>query len=171
MTESTILIRDARADETDAVFRVTVSAYEQYASYLPADAWQEYREDIRENVSDFANGDHIVAERGGQILGSVLLKTPPPELSQGEMPRATDAPEMRLLAVEPNARGDGIGRRLTEECIRRARAQGYASLTLHTHRMMAVAMQLYERMGFVPAPELDFSPVPGEVIKGYRLVL
>ena len=171
ITSPNFVVRDARADETDTIIRVTIAAYVQYGAYMPPDAWHEYREDIRANLSDAANGDHIVAERDGHIVGSVLMKTPPREPSQGDMPRATDAPEMRLLAVEPAARGSGIGRRLTKECIRRARAQGYASLTLHTHEIMAVALRMYERMGFVRAPELDYSPVPGEIVKGYRLEL
>ena len=41
----------------------------------------------------------------------------------------------------------------------------------HTTDMMAVAMRLYERMGFARAPELDFTPAPGFLVKGYRLPL
>jgi hypothetical protein len=44
-------------------------------------------------------------------------------------------------------------------------------LTLHTTDMMRVAMGLYERMGFTRAVELDFTPAPGAVVKGYRLAL
>lgn len=171
MTDSSIALRDARPGETDSVFDVTVSAYEQYAAYMPPDAWQAYRLDIRENVSDFANGDHIVAERDGQIVGSVLLKKPASPQRPGIGPQTTDVPEMRLLAVAPEARGLGIGQTLTRECMRRARAQGYPSMTLHTHNMMAVALQMYERMGFIRAPELDYSPVPGQTVKGYRFAL
>lgn len=162
MTEQTIVLRDARPDETDAVFRTTIAAYLQYANYMPAEIWQEYRDDILENVRDAGNGDHIVAELEGKIAGSVLLKNPAPP---------NNAPEMRLLAVAPDARGLGIGRKLTEECIRRARGQGYPSLTLHTHKLMAAAMQMYERMGFVRAPELDFGLPEGGVVVGYRLEL
>jgi len=47
-------------------------------------------------------------------------------------------------------------------------AGGAPALTLHTHEIMAVAMRMYERMGFVRAPELDFHPAPDVTIKGYR---
>jgi ribosomal protein S18 acetylase RimI-like enzyme len=57
------------------------------------------------------------------------------------------------------------------ECIRRARRSGAPALTLHTHEMMAVAMRMYERMGFIRAPELDFHPAKDITIKGYRLSL
>lgn len=156
------ILRDARPDETDTVFRITLAAYQQYAKYMPAEAWQEYRNNILENVRDLGNGAHIVAELE-EIVGSVLLKSP--------VPPASDAPEIRLLAVAPDARGHGIGRKLTEECIRRARAQGYRSVTLHTTEIMAVALQMYERMGFVRAPDLDFGVGQDRVVKGYRLEL
>jgi GNAT superfamily N-acetyltransferase len=80
-------------------------------------------------------------------------------------------PEVRLLAVAPAARGRGVGRRLMDECIRRARLSGAKALTLHTTDMMTVALQLYERMGFVRATDLDVEVVPGVLVKGYRLDL
>jgi GNAT superfamily N-acetyltransferase len=80
-------------------------------------------------------------------------------------------PEVRLLAVAPEARGQGIGTALMKECIRRARRLGAACLNLHTTDMMQVAMRMYERMGFVRAPELDFHPDPSITVKAYRLEL
>ena len=80
-------------------------------------------------------------------------------------------PEIRLLAVTPSSRGQGIGAALMEECVRRARAFGAAVLALHTIDMMQTALRLYQQMGFVRAPELDFHPAPDLKIKGYRLNL
>jgi GNAT superfamily N-acetyltransferase len=77
-------------------------------------------------------------------------------------------PEIRLLAVAPAARGQGIGAALVRECLRRARQVGAKTITLHTTEIMSVAMQMYERLGFVRVPELDFHPVPEVTIKGYR---
>src|SRR6266850_792009 len=54
------------------------------------------------------------------------------------------------------------------ECIRRARAGGASVLSLHTTDLMRVAKAMYERMGFVRAPELDFRPAPGVTIEGFR---
>jgi ribosomal protein S18 acetylase RimI-like enzyme len=48
---------------------------------------------------------------------------------------------------------------------------GAAALGLHTSKSMVTAMQLYERMGFERAPELDFQPPGAEVVWGYRLKL
>ena len=58
-----------------------------------------------------------------------------------------------------------------DECVTRARASGATSLTLHTTDFMQAAVRLYGRLGFVRAPDLDFQPAPGVVVKGYRLDL
>ena len=78
-------------------------------------------------------------------------------------------PEVRLLAVAPEARGQGIGTALMKECIRRVRRLGISCLNLHTTDMMKVAMRMYEKMGFVRAPELDFHPAPSVTVKAFRL--
>jgi ribosomal protein S18 acetylase RimI-like enzyme len=80
-------------------------------------------------------------------------------------------PEVRLLAVAPLARGRGVGAALMQECVRRVRKTGGRVLSLHTTDMMQAALRMYERMGFVRAPELDFHPAPGVTVQGYRLDL
>lgn len=77
-------------------------------------------------------------------------------------------PEIRLVAVAPGARGRGVGAALVNECLCRARLADAATVTLHTTDLMRAALRLYERLGFVRAPELDFQPAPGVTIKGYR---
>jgi len=58
-----------------------------------------------------------------------------------------------------------------QECVRRVRRGGGRILSLHTTELMQTAMRMYERMGFVRAPEIDFHPAPGVTVKGYRLNL
>ena len=167
------MIRVARPADRPAVEAVTLAAYEQYAALVPPRLWREYRRNILDTLADATPDITIVAEAEGALVGSVLLY--PAGAEMVEPGRSTSIrlahPEVRLLAVAPWARGRGVGRGLMDECIRRTRASGATVLTLHTNDLMSVAMQLYERMGFVRATDLDLEVAPGVLAKGYRLDL
>lgn len=165
-----LVIRDAREEDRDAVRALTLAAYAEYARVMEPGAWAGLDGAVRAALESYAATARIVAEHGGKVVGSVML-FPPQVQAYGELAGAARAPELRLLAVDPDARGLGVGRALVDECIRRARRMGAAELGLHTSRSMAVAMGLYRRMGFVRAPETDFQPEGAELVEGYRLPL
>lgn len=163
-------IRDARSEDRDAAREITLSAFQQYAALLSPPRWEGYRENIRATMTDVGPAQQIVAEREGVILGSVLLYPPGTAFSTPDEGPLT-CPEVRLLAVAPEARGQGIGAALMKECLRRTRRLGAPCLNLHTTDMMQVAMRMYERMGFVRVPDLDFHPDPSITVKAYRFDL
>jgi len=164
-------IREARPSDHDAISALTLAAYQEYAQLMRAH-WHGYRQNILTTLADVKPAEQIVAEQDGHMVGTVLLYPAGTVFSSADgLQVMLRWPEVRLLAVTPGARGQGVGTALMHECVRRARQAGAAALTLHTTDIMQAAMRLYERMGFLRAPELDFHPAPDLTVKGYRLNL
>jgi DNA-binding MarR family transcriptional regulator/GNAT superfamily N-acetyltransferase len=78
-----------------------------------------------------------IAEKDGERVGAVLVAK-----ESGEIAR------LRLLHVEPQTRGLGIGKRLVEECVRFARKSGYRRITLWTQSILRSARHIYQQQGF-----------------------
>jgi GNAT superfamily N-acetyltransferase len=116
---------------------------------------------VAEVIAQFAREQPMAPERtaawiadlDGSRVGSVLCMRDDDETAR-----------LRLLLVEPLARGHGIGRLLVDECIRFARGAGYRRLVLWTNEPLAFARPIYERAGFELVSERPHSRFGHEVV-------
>jgi GNAT superfamily N-acetyltransferase len=121
----------------------------QAAGYAQEFGWdQTYESLIARLVADYV--DHRdpareaawIAEVDGEPAGSVFC-----------LRKDDSTAQLRMLFVEPWARGLGIGSRLVDECLRFARSAGYTGITLWTNSVLAGARRIYERAGFTLVDE------------------
>ena len=96
-------------------------------------------------LDDPAAAQAWIAEVDGEPAGCVFC-----------VPKESGVAQLRLLLVEPRARGMGIGERLVDECMRFARDAGYRRLVLWTNDVLVSARRLYQRAGFRLAEETPF---------------
>jgi DNA-binding MarR family transcriptional regulator/GNAT superfamily N-acetyltransferase len=121
----------------------------QAAGYTAEYGWdQTYEAAVARIVADYV--DHRdpareaawIAEADGERVGSILC-----------VRRSDAVAQLRLLYVDPAARGLGIGATLVDECLRFARAAGYTEIMLWTNSVLAGARRIYERAGFTLGEE------------------
>lgn len=114
------------------------------ALYAQEYGWDEsYEALVAQIVADFVkSSDHTktrcwIAEKDGENVGSVFLGK-----------KSETVAKLRLLIVDPKARGLGIGKRLVDECTRFARQAGYKKITLWTNSVLLAARSIYQKAGY-----------------------
>lgn len=146
-------IRPARAEEFEAVGALTVEAYVA-DGLVGRDDW--YAQQLADAARRAKEAELLVAvDHVDGLLGSVTFCLPGSPWAEVSAPGEA---EFRMLAVAPAARGRGVGTALARWCVDRAREQGAVALAMSSHPDMVTAHRIYERMGFVRAPERDWKP-------------
>lgn len=152
-------IRQARPDEYAALGKLLVAAY----AALPGMPSPEQQPDYYAMLTDVAARAakpaltvFVATDDSGRLLGSIDYIDDMAAYGVNAVATLADAAGIRLLAVDAACQGQGVGKGLTRFCIDRARDAGKARMVLHTTRIMQAAWAMYEALGFVHFPEIDF---------------
>jgi GNAT superfamily N-acetyltransferase len=163
-----------KPQESAALGELMVRVYSQLPGFPSPSEQPDYYEMLRD-IGAFADkpGARVLVAHSPDrtLLGGVVYFGDMAHYGSGGTATAeTDASGFRLLGVDPQARGSGAGKALTNACIELAREAGHSQVILHTTMAMQVAWGLYERMGFQRSEDLDFLQEELPVF-GFRLQL
>ena len=162
-----VVIREARPEEHAPLGELVVAAYRS----LPEFDEPGYEPELRDVARRAREAVVLVAadDVGGTLLGCVTY-VPDSDNPWAELLKPGEA-AIRMLAVDPAARGRGVGTALAGVCIARAREDGRAAVFLHTLAYMRAAQAIYARLGFIRRSDRDWEPVPGVHLLGFALAL
>jgi ribosomal protein S18 acetylase RimI-like enzyme len=155
-----VTVRPVRPEEYALVGDICVAAY-AVDGFGPA--W--YEPVLRDVAGRAEAACVLVAEVEGRVAGAVTFMESPGgpfhEIAvDGEA-------EFRMLAVDPEWQGRGIGAALVVACLDRSRALGRRALVCSSQDRMAAAHRLYERLGFERDPSRDWSPGDGVLLVAF----
>ena len=151
-TAAATLIREAEEADFPAVVSVLRAANAQFERVLPPAFYHAYLTNVLDIHSRLHESLLLVAEHEGRIAGTIALY---PDASREGWGWPAHWSGIRAVAVEPSARGHGIGHDLALECMDRSRSLGAEAVCLHTATFMEAAVAMYERLGFRRAREFD----------------
>jgi ribosomal protein S18 acetylase RimI-like enzyme len=157
-------VEPARPEDYPRIAELTVGVYVDGGLATPAYAPELADVEGRASRSELL----VVRDTAGRVVGSVAL------VLAGDFGNVTTSnaeAAFRMLVVDLDVQGQGVGRLLVTECLERARAAGKRRMVLSTDPLMTAAHRLYERLGFTRLPERDWSPVPGVDLLVYAIDL
>jgi ribosomal protein S18 acetylase RimI-like enzyme len=146
-------IRDFQNNDSGLINKISLIAFSQYKNSYTG--WLTFSKKIANMSSLAEQAELIIATVDEKIAGAVAYV--PPGKIKNIFP--TEWAIIRMLVVDPNYRGLGIGKALTTECIQRAIRDTAPIIGLHTSPMMDIALEMYLRMGF--QFEQEVSPIHG----------
>lgn len=167
-----LVVREARETELERIGELTADVYG--GEGLAGPEYVKVLRDARTRWESPATTLIVAHDDGAEdpqdILGAVVYAAPG---SPWQDLAAGDEAEFRMLATVPEARGRGVGEALVRACIERAKLSGAPRIVLSTGHEMLAAHRLYERIGFVRAPERDWRPRPEmeNLLRAYELAL
>jgi ribosomal protein S18 acetylase RimI-like enzyme len=146
-----VIVRDALDQEFDDVASLNVEAYREYSYTLTLGNWEKMQTSLCRVAEVAKPGQLIVAQRDQELVGAVVYHPPGASNSRLFQPEWAS---LRMLAVLPQHRTQGIGQQLSLECVHRAKQDKAEVFGLHTSEVMVAARKMYEKLGFEQDIEL-----------------
>jgi GNAT superfamily N-acetyltransferase len=144
-----VRIREMRLDESEAVGRITLDAYDAYG--VMSGWYRTFLGDPAQRLDGCTA--LLVAELDGEVVGTVTYVLPHDTQWEGRPAPEGDC-AFRVLAVAPGVEGQGVAQALVRACLDRAREDGRHRMVITSMAWMDRAHRLYERLGFDPRPDL-----------------
>ena len=168
MTESDLTYRRATVNDIAAIVSLLPAAYQDHQSAIGDEHWNRMKLNLsnRDQIAklmELAIGFSCQSQR--QLVGIIFL------IPSGNPTQIfpADWSYIRLLGVDPDYRGLGIGKKLTQLCLEQAQQMGEQAIALHTSEFMIPARAMYERLGFRLVKELE--PIYNKRYWLYKLTL
>ncbi len=166
--------REAEKNEFESLGKLMVQVYARLEGFPSKEEQPDYYERLR-NVGSFAAFPKAklfvaVSEKGKVDGGVVYFGDMSFYGAGGEATTRQNAAAFRLLAVNPEIQGKGLGKGLIDRCLKQAREEDHDYMVIHSTKTMMVAWKMYERMGFERFKEIDFLQDDLQVY-GFRLAL
>jgi len=174
MSNGKYIIRIAKPNEFEEIGKLMVRVYSQLEGFPKEDEQPAYYKMLA-NIGEFTNKPEtellVAISPDHKITGGVVYFSDMQYYgSGGTATKEKNAAGFRLLAVDPAVRGKGIGKLLTNECIRKAKDKKLSQVIIHSTKAMQTAWKMYEGMGFKRSEDLDF--LQGQLpVFGFRLLL
>ncbi|MDN5212605.1 GNAT family N-acetyltransferase [Fulvivirgaceae bacterium BMA12] len=174
MNRRDYIVRDAHPSEFGEIGALMVKVYSQLNGFPKQNEQPNYYKMLT-NIGSLTENPGtkllVAVSSDGKIGGGVVYFGDMKYYgSGGTATEERNASGFRLLAVDPSARGKGIGKLLTEACIQKAKEENQYQIVIHSTKAMQVAWKMYENMGFKRSEDLDF--MQGELpVFGFRLLL
>lgn len=172
MNTSEYIIRNAVPSEFEEIGKLLIGVYSQLEGFPKENEQPNYYKMLA-NIGDFTKNQETellaAVDKNDTILGAVVFFNDMQFYgSGGTATQEKNAAGFRLLGVDPSARGKGIGKLLTQECIKKAAENNQNQLIIHSTLAMKTAWKMYENLGFKRSEDLDF--MQGELpVFGFRL--
>lgn len=168
MTESGFIFRRATSNDMTDIVSLLPAAYQDHQAEIGDEQWNKMKRSLsdQDQITELVeSATGFTCQYNNQLIGIVFL------IPSGNPTQIFPADwcYLRFLGVDPNYRGLGIGRKLTQLCIEHARQMDEQTLGLHTGEFMSSARTMYEGLGFKQVKEI--GPIYDKRFWLYTLIL